>query len=499
MQTATFKQNNISSRYFTFSILFVILFFTASVPVLAQDVNSIDTLRQMGSAFAKIAERVSPAVVSIKAEKVITRDYQSMHDWPFGEPFDPFQDDMFDFFFRRRSPQQPSPRQPSPQQKYRQSAQGSGFIVSADGYILTNNHVVGDADEVTIKLLDGREFTAKNIGTDPESDVAVVKIDTTGLPFLELADSGSLNVGEWVLAIGNPFGLTHTVTAGIVSAKGRSGIGLSAYEDFIQTDAAINPGNSGGPLVNLDGKVVGINTAIVGPGGNVGIGFAIPVNMAKAIYEQLVGGGTVVRGFLGISMAELTPQLAEAFDLKDTKGVAITEVIEGSAAEKAGLKRNDIIVEFEGQPVESVNEFRNRVAMLKPGAKVNIVILRDGKKQTLTAELSERPSTAQSSSTQPKALQQLGFSVQNLTPEMAERLGYKDQAGVVVTEVEPGSLADAAGITAGTLIIEVNRQPVKNTEEFNKVLQEAQDQQKVLLLVKDQRYTRFVVLTLPQK
>jgi len=495
MQPTTFKQNNVSSRYLTFSILFAILFFTASLPALAQDVNSIDTLRRMGNAFAKIAEKTSPAVVSIKAEKIITRDYQSMHDWPFAEPFDPFEDDLFDWFFRRQRPRQGPPQQ----RKYHQQAQGSGFIVSADGYILTNNHVVGDADEVTIKLLDGREFTAKNISTDPESDVAVVKIDTTGLPFLELADSDSLNVGEWVLAIGNPFGLSHTVTAGIVSAKGRSGIGLSAYEDFIQTDAAINPGNSGGPLVNLDGKVVGINTAIVGPGGNVGIGFAIPVNMAKAIYEQLIGGGTVVRGFLGISMAELTPQLAEAFGLKDTKGVAITEVIEGSAAEKAGLKHNDIIVEFEGQPVESVNEFRNRVAMLKPGAKVSIVILQDGKKQKLTAELGERPATAQLSPTQSKTLQQLGLSVQNLTPEMAERLGYKEQAGVVVTEVEPGSLADIAGITQGTLIIEVNRQPVKNTEEFNKVIQQAEDQRTVLLLLKDRRYTRFVVLTLPQK
>ncbi|MHC4159915.1 MAG: DegQ family serine endoprotease [Planctomycetota bacterium] len=483
MKPSGHKHNKAPLRYLTISALVIFLLFSAPLSAIAEDENSIDTL----------------AVVSIKAEKIVTRDRPSMHDWPFGEPFDPFEDDLFDFFFRRQRPRQ-HPRQRSPQQqKYRQQVQGSGFIVSADGYILTNNHVVGEADEVTIKLLDGREFTAKNIITDPESDVAVVKIDESDLPFLELADSDALEVGEWVLAIGNPFGLSHTVTAGIVSAKGRSGIGLTAYEDFIQTDAAINFGNSGGPLVNLDGKVVGINTAIVGPGGNIGIGFAIPINMAKAIYDQLIGTGIVVRGFLGIAMTELTPELAEAFDLKDTKGVAISEVLEDSAAEKAGLKHNDIIVEFQGQPVESANELRNRVAMLKPGAKVELVVLRDGKRKKFTAELGERPGQAQLTSEQPQALETLGFSVQNLTDDLAKRLGYEGQSGVVVTQVEPGSLADLAGISSGTLIIEVNREPVENTDQFNEAMEKAAEQGTVLLLIKDKRYTRFVVLTLPEK
>jgi len=498
MQPSNLNQKKTTSPNFIISILLILLLllFTTSLPALAQDENSIDTLRSMGNAFARIAEKASPTVVSIKAEKIVTRDRPSMHDWPFGKQFDPFEDDLFDFFRRQR------PRQHSPQQrKYRQSAQGSGFIVSADGYILTNNHVVGDADEVTIKLVDGREFTAKNISTDPESDIAVVKIDESNLPFIELADSDALDVGEWVLAIGNPFGLSHTVTAGIVSAKGRN-IGLLGqwgYEDFIQTDAAINPGNSGGPLINLDGKVVGINTAIVGPGGNIGIGFAIPINMAKAVYDQLIESGTVIRGFLGVRIQDLTPELAESFGLKDTKGILIPEVTEDSAAEKAGIKPGDIIIEFNGQPIKKAKELQNRVAMQKPGTKVEIVILRDGKRKTLTAELDQRPTTAQLARAQPETLEQLGFSVQNLTPDLAERLGYEGQSGVVITQVEPGSLADLAGITPGTLIIEVNREPVENTNEFNKAIEQTAEQGTILLLIRDKRYTRFVVLTLPEK
>ncbi|GAG78497.1 unnamed protein product, partial [marine sediment metagenome] len=265
--------------------------------------TGIDTLRRMGKAFAEIAEKASPAVVGIKASKTVTMDYPTMREGPFGESFDPFEDDLFDYFFRRRLP-----RRRSPQRKSLQLAQGSGFIVSDDGYILTANHLVGEAEEVTVRLADDREFDAKIIGTDPDSDVAVVKIDAKDLPSLEFADSDALEVGEWVLAIGNPFGLRRTVTAGIVSAKGRSGFRfpghIPEYQDYIQTDAAINPGNSGGPLINLDGKVVGINTAIVtghlAYPGNIGIGFAIPVNMAKAVYDQLVESGTVVRGALGI-------------------------------------------------------------------------------------------------------------------------------------------------------------------------------------------------------
>ncbi len=490
MSHSNTRQNKTLLRFSLISVL--LLLFIAPLSGFAQDSGTIDTLRQTGKAFAKIAEKASPAVVGIKAETTIKQNYPAMREQPFGEPFDPFGDD---FFFRRRSP-----HQRSPQPKSRRLAQGSGFIISADGYILTNNHLVGEAEKVMVKLADDRELEAKIIGTDPESDVAVIKIDGNDLAYLKLADSDVIEVGEWVLAIGNPFGLSHTVTAGIVSAKGRSNVGLAAFEDFIQTDAAINPGNSGGPLLNLDGDAVGINTAIISrSGGNMGIGLAIPINMAKAIYDQLIDSGTVVRGFLGVTIQDLTTELAASFDLKDTKGVLLSDVTEGSAAEKAGLKPGDIVVEFEGQPVERADNFRNRVAILKPGTKVEVVVLRDGKRKTFTVELGKRPTEAQIAAGQSEVLEQLGFAVRNLTDDLAQRLGYQGLAGVVVSQVEPGSLAGLAGITPGTLIQQVNRHPVGNTKEFDKAIKQAAGEGAVLLLIRDERYTRFVVLKLPKK
>jgi serine protease Do len=475
--------------------LAVLLLFAASpVPAKGTD-NSIAALREMGKAFADIAQKASPAVVSIKSKQVVKQEYQVSPDWPFGGPFEPFGDDLFEQFFHRRMPQQ-RPQQYQQRKLYR-PVQGSGFIISPEGYILTNNHVIEDSEEVMVTLVDKREFTAKVIGTDPDSEVAVIKIDAEKLACLEMADSDKLDVGEWVLAIGNPFGLSHTVTAGIVSAKGRSGVGLTAYEDFIQTDAAINPGNSGGPLIDLDGQVVGINTAIVGPGGNIGIGFAIPINMAKSVYTQLVDTGTVERGFLGIDMEELTPELAHAFGLKDTNGVAVREVIEGSAAAKAGIKHNDIIVEFQGQPVQSANELRNRVAMIKPGTDVEIVVLRDGKRNSFSVKLGERSKAIVSESGRSELQGKLGLTVQNLTDDIAQRLGYEGMTGVVVTNVEQGSLADLAGITEGTLIREVNREPVKNTKDFEKALQETKDEA-VMLYVYNGRYSQYMILKLPK-
>jgi len=492
MSISELKMKKNPLRLPVISTLIVLFTFSASLPALAQDNTSIDTLRQMGKTFSKIAEKSSPAIVGLKAEKTIADEEQSLRDWPFG---DQFEDEFFDYFFRRRSP-----RQPSPQPKFRQLAQGSGFIISSDGYILTNNHLVGKAEKIMVKLTDGREFEAKLIGTDPESDVAVVKIDANDLAFLELADSDTIEVGEWVLAIGNPFGLSHTVTAGIVSATGRSGVGIATYEDYIQTDAAINPGNSGGPLINLDGKVIGINTAIISQsGGNMGIGFAIPINMAKSIYDQLVESGTVDRGFLGVSIQDLTPELAASFGLKDIKGVLIPEIIEGSAAEKAGLKQGDIIVELDGQPVEKAGALQNRIAMLKPGTNVQLVVLRNENRKTITVELGKRPTQTQLAGTPPEVMEQLGFSVQNLTEDIAKRFSYEVLEGVVVNSVSPGSLAELADIRPGTLIMEVNRKPVKNTEEFSKAIEEATKEGTVLLLVRDNRNTRFVVLKLPEK
>jgi serine protease Do len=473
--------------------LFVFLILLAPLPVLAED-EGIKALQQVSKAFAKIAEEASPAVVGIKAEKTVTYSQPTFREWPFGEQFDPFEDDIFDRFFRWYSPRRGEPRQ----RKYQQRAQGSGFIVSADGYILTNNHLVGEADKVLVKVEEDEEVEAKVIGTDPDTDVAVIKIDAKNLTHLELADSEKLEVGEWVVAIGNPFRLSQTVTAGIVSAKGRSGFSLATFEDYIQTDAAINPGNSGGPLLNLDGKVVGINTFIISQsGGYMGIGFAIPINMAKYVYKRLVEKGEVERGFLGIVYRELSPEYALALGLdEDTKGVAIAEVTKDSAAEKAGLKRYDVIIELDGKLVEDGNEFLNRVSMLKPGTKVKITVLRDGKRKTLTAKLEKRPPQGQLTGTEPETSQKLGFTVENLSEEYAKRLGFEGLSGVVVTSVEAGSKAAEKGIATGMLIMEVNQEPVKNTKEFDEAIKKARKDGRVLLLVKNERYTSFIVLKL---
>jgi serine protease Do len=496
MSITNLRQSKNSSHYRLISLFLVFLFFIAPLPALAQD-EGISALRQVGKAFAKIAEEASPAVVGIKAEKTVTYSQPTLRDWPFGEQFDPSEDDIFDRFFRWYSPRRREPQQ----RKYQQTAQGSGFIISADGHILTNNHLVGDADKVLVKVGNDPEIEAEVIGTDPDTDVAVVKIDLKGIKHLEMADSDKLEVGEWVVAIGNPFRLSQTVTAGIVSAKGRSGFRLAEFEDYIQTDAAINPGNSGGPLLNLDGKVIGINTFIISQsGGYMGIGFAIPINIAKYVYQRLVEKGEVERGYLGIYYEELTPETAPTFGLaQDTKGVVIAQVIKDSAAEKAGLKRYDVIVELDGKSVENGNEFLNRVAMLKPGTTVTIVVLRDGKRKTLAADLEKRPSTDQMPGAEQEAGRKLGFTVKNLTDEYAERLGFEGLSGVLVTSVEAGSQAAEKGIAVGMLIMEVNREPVKNTKEFDEAISKAQKDASVLLLVNDGRYTRFIVLKMDDK
>ena len=478
MQIISYKKDRNYTRY----LVILILLFLTPLSAFAADPESISALKQMGKAFASIAEKASPAVVSLKAEKVISQDSQSYYDSPFG-------DDLFEYFFGPRSPLQRSPRSPRRYQLPQQSllALGSGFIISPDGYILTNNHMVEGAEKVTIEFEDGRKFTAEIKGTDPDSDIAVVKIDADKLPYLEFADSDTLEVGEWVLAIGNPLSFSHTVTAGIVSAKGRS-VGLANIENFIQTDAAINRGNSGGPLLNLEGKVVGMNTAIYGATGNIGIGFAIPANMAQHAYKQIREGGSVERGFLGIGFKDIDPEFAKALDLDtDTKGVVIQNVIEESAADKAGLKRYDVIIEFEGQPVEKSNEFLNRVAMLSPDTKVDLVVLRDGKRKDFTITLGKRPPEAELRGDLPAdTIEVLGFSVVNLTDELAEQLGYEGQSGVLVREVVPGSQAAQAGIVPGVLIKEVNRQRVRNTKEFNEEIKIAQKKGRALLLIRQE-------------
>jgi len=503
MKKARFKQKK-PSFLLLFSLLIISSVILAPVAVKAEDAESIKALRQMGKAFAGIADKASAAVVTIKAEKVETQSLYSIPDWPFGnDPFgnDPFGDEFFKRFFRRDSRNRPQ------QREITRPVQGSGFIISADGYILTNNHLVGGAKKVYVKVGEEADIKAEVIGTDPPTDLAVIKIKKENLPFLELGDSDKLEVGEWVLAIGNPFGLSHTVTAGIVSAKGRSGFSFSgespAYQDFIQTDAAINPGNSGGPLIDLDGKAVGINAAIIGAGVNIGIGFAIPINMAKGIYEQLISGGKVVRGFLGVSIQELTAEMAESLGIKDSKGAIIPEVQEDSPADKAGIKPGDVIVELDGKAVENANDLSTRIAAMKPGTTVKLTVIREGKRETITAQLEERKFAeqqgAEKEGQQPSVQEKLGISVQNLDATIAERLGYKDQQGVIITQVEQGSAADREGLSAGMLIIEANQKKIKNTDDFNQALKDVKEGDNVLLLVKNQDGSRYVVLRLEEE
>lgn len=446
-------------------------------------------LKRTSKAFAEVARKALPAVVFIQVEKVIpiqTGWYGQLND-----PFDFFGDEFFQRFFGGRA----RGRRP----RYVQMGQGSGFIISPDGYILTNNHVVGDADKITVRLHDGREFAAKRIGTDPKSEVALIKIEASNLPFLEMGDSSALEIGEWVIAVGTPFGLTETVTVGVVSAKGRSNLGIAEYEDFIQTDAAINPGNSGGPLLNIEGKVVGINTAIFsGSGGYMGIGFAIPINMALAVKDQLIKKGRVTRGYLGVELnrEEMTESLAESFGLKEVRGVLVAEVEPGSPAEKAGLKEGDIILKVGGKEVPSSAAFRNMIALFEPGTKTTLTIFRDRQEKELPVIIGAIPGESDGTESLADILAKLGFQVRDVTPEIARRFGYDSLEGVIVTEVQRGSLADRAEIMPGQVIVSVNRNLVRNMEEFQQRLVEAARGRRILLRLKTPQSSWFVLLQL---
>lgn len=455
--------------------------------------KGIENLRITGKAFASVAKEVSPAVVFIQVEKKVARQAPMGFFSPFGGGPG---DDFFEHFFGRPYPGNPPHGfQQAPRKKQRVVGQGSGFIISTDGYILTNNHVVENATKVTVKLEDGREFTAKTVGTDPHSDVAVIKVDASGLPVLPLGDSDKLEVGEWVIAVGNPFGLSHTITAGIVSAKGRSSIGIADYENFIQTDAAINPGNSGGPLVNLEGKAVGMNTAIFSrSGGYMGIGFAIPINMVKTIKNQLIKNGCVIRGYLGVVIQNLTPDLAKSFGIKEKKGILVSQVTKDSPAYKAGIKQGDIIVSFDGQPVEKIEPFRNRVALTPPGTKKKLTVLREGKHKTLTVTIGRLPDSTPSATVSSTIEEKLGITVRNLTQELAERFGLKEEQGVVVVQVSPGSDADLKGIRPGVLIQEINRKKIHDVKEFQRAIEKTGDHGTILMLIKEGSYSRFVTL-----
>lgn len=472
-----------------YALLSLMLVVSGAFPALAQDAG-LESLRESGKAFRSVAKQVSPAVVFIQVEKEVAQ--QQMNN-PFGNS--PFGDEFFRRFFGQPNQKQ-NPHNQN-QKKHQSIGQGSGFIISDDGYIMTNNHVVGDADKVTVRLLDGREFTAKTIGTDPPTDVALIKIEADGkLPFLKLGNSDKMEVGDWVLAFGNPFGLSHTLTAGIVSAKGRSGIGLTDYENFIQTDAAINPGNSGGPLVNLDSEVIGMNTAIFSrSGGYMGIGFAIPINMAKNIREQLVEHGSVTRGRLGVYIQDITQDLAESFDLKQSEGILVAQVIDGSPAEKGGLKQGDVILKLNDKSVDNVAKFRNGIAMTRPGTEIKLTVLRNGKEKMIEITIGSLETDGQGQPISADKLPKLGLSLQKLTPELAEQFGYEDAKGVLVTAVEAGSIADRAGIKRGDLIEEVNRKAVTEAHQVKKMIKET-DKKTVLLLVRQGAANRYLALKL---
>ncbi len=442
-------------------------------------------IQNTSKAFTTIAQKAMPGVVFINVEKTIETG-QSVSPFEFNNPFDLFNDDFFNRFFGYRYPQM-QPR------KYKQMGMGSGFIISHDGYILTNHHVVGDADKITVRLKGGQEYEAKIIGSDSSSDVALIKIeDNKNLPVLPLGDSDSLEVGEWVMAIGNPFGLDHTLTVGVVSAKGRTTVGISDYEDFIQTDAAINPGNSGGPLINLNGEVIGINSAIFSrSGGYMGIGFAIPINMVKAIKEQLIEHGEVKRGYLGVYLQDLTNELRESFQLENTEGVLVSDVTEDSPAEETGIKHGDVIVEYMDRKVQNSGQLKNMVGLTPPGTKAKIVIVRDGKRKVVIAKLDSIENARFADVSQTDIMKKLGFSVQNLTEELARQFGYQETWGVIVSQVDPGTPAQFSGLKPGVLILEVNRKEVRNVQDF---LRAIKGSKRVLLLVREGQYTRYLIL-----
>ena len=454
--------------------------------------------RSLSEAFRQASEKALDSVVTIRSQpKSVSRDELR---WPRGDRYggDPLEEFFGGRFGRRFSPGAPMlPRmQPRPR-----ASSGSGVVIDASGVILTNHHVVAGGGTVTVRLRDGREFEATRVKTDPRTDLAVVWIDAPGdLPTASLGDSDALRVGDWVLALGQPFGLENTVTAGIISAKNR-GVGLVGREEFLQTDAAINPGNSGGPLIDLDGNVVGINTAISSSsGGYQGVGFAIPVNLVRWVSEQLVEHGTVRRAFLGVMIQSVTPELAEQFGGDVKSGAAITRVLPDTPSAESGLKAGDVVVDFAGKNIEDAQDLQAIVERTEIGSRKPLRIVRDGKSMTVHVKLREQPSggtltrLTHESSERSGSLERLGLEVDNLSENVALQLGLEDASGVVITSIRPGSSAELAGLAPSMVITQVNRQSVRTVKDLHKALEAREAAKSVLLLVRDRQGSRFVVL-----
>ena len=441
-----------------------------------------------GRDFTEIAERLGPAVVSILAEKV-----QKRASMGFEDPFDDFWNRFFDM-----------PRQREREQEYRARSQGTGFFISADGYILTNNHIVEDAVKVTVTSLDGDEYAAELVGTDAKTDLALLKVKTTGHAFARLGNSSQLKVGEWVLAIGNPLGMAHTVTAGIVSAKGRQLPGMNAptYQDFIQTDASINRGNSGGPLVNMQAEVVGVTSMIYSPsGGSIGIGFAIPSNLAEKITIQLKDQGKVVRGYLGITILPVNEDLRKLLKLDSKQGAVINSVTEDSPAAEAELKTYDVVLKLGAQTIKDANDLMFKVADLKPGTRVDLTIIRDGKQIIVpvkigTLDNEEEPETSESTEND------IGISVTQLNSGLAERYGLQTKEGLLVTDVRRYSEAEDKGIRKGDIILEANQKSVKTVRQLQATLKDLKSGDPIMLLIRRENNRTFqdaiVVLRIPE-
>jgi serine protease Do len=428
--------------------------------------------------FAGLAKKASPSVVNISTVKILKGRGQV--PMPFG-PNDPFRD-FFERFFKDQMPRD-----------FKQQSLGSGFVIDKEGHILTNNHVVEKSDEIRVRLSDQREFAAKIIGRDPKTDLALIKIDTDQLLVpLPLGNSDGLEVGDWVVAIGNPFGLGHTVTAGIVSAKYRQ-IGAGAYDNFIQTDASINPGNSGGPLLNRAGEVIGINSAIYSQsGGSIGIGFAIPVNMAKDLLPQLKKG-KVTRGWLGVVVQKITPELKEKLKLKDERGALVADVTASAPADKGGVKRGDVIVSFDGKEIKDTGDLPYAVASTPVGKTVTVEVIRKGQKKSLQVRIGELKEQREDQEP-PEVRPSLGMGVEEITPEMAKNYGISESSGLVVVQVDQGSPASAAGITPGDIILEMDQEPVKDLDSFEKKSAEYKKGDTVLLLIKRRTATLYMTL-----
>jgi len=439
--------------------------------------------------FVRVADLVGPAVVRISAERVEKRRVAGF--------FDDWGDDFWDRFFG-------TPR--GREREFRSEVRGTGFFISTDGYILTNNHLVESAEKVTIYSLQEKEYKAEVIGTDPPTDLALLKIADKNLPYAELGDSGRVRIGEWVLAIGNPLGFEHTVSAGIVSAKGRQLLQSSnapSYQDFIQTDAAINRGNSGGPLVNMKGEVIGITSMIASPtGGSIGIGFAIPSNLARKVVNQLQEKGKVVRGYLGVVPQDLTEEERQVLKLKSRRGAFITQVAPGTPADKAGLERYDVIVEFDSQPIKNSHELSFKIADTAPGTKVDIKIIRDGKEKILTAKLEELSTGEEVEQASTSSGKDLGISVTTMTPRIARRYGYQTQEGVLITEVRRYSEAEQKGLRAGDIILEANRQEVRETGDLEKIIDKLKPGDGLILLIRresdGESLERIITLKIPE-